>query len=115
MRGINNLEYRVNQIDKFGVDIQILSLRLPTLDDLSNVPVQEFKKITKAANDGIARIAEHSNGRFKGITTVSLLEVGDAIEEVGSGIEVNIAPALPDSIHGTINTKSISARKAKGI
>ena len=82
MRGINDLEYRLTQMDRFGVDMQVLSLPMPTLDDLSNIPVHEFERITKTASDGIARIAEQSQGRFKGIATVSLLDVGKAIDEV---------------------------------
>lgn len=83
MRAIKDLEYRTNQMAKFGVDMEILSLPMPTLDDLPpNLPVQEFKRITRAANDGIARIAEESHGRFKGIATVSLLDVDLAIDEV---------------------------------
>ena len=87
MKGINDLEYRLIQMDRFGVDMQILSLPMPTLDDLSNMPVQEFDRITKAANDGIARIAEKSHGRFKGIATVSLLDVGKASDEVERSCE----------------------------
>jgi len=87
MRGINDPEYRLTQMDKFGVDMQVLSLPMPTLDDLSNIPVHEFDRITKAANDGIARIAEQSQGRFKGIATVSLLDVEKAIDEVERAVK----------------------------
>jgi len=87
MKGINDLEYRLTQMDKFRIDMQVLSLPIPTLDDLSNVPVQEFDRITKAANDGIAKIAEHSQGRFNGIATVSLLDVGKATDEVERAVK----------------------------
>ena len=80
LRGITDLQYRLSLMDKYGVDMQILSLPLPTLDDL-DVPKQEFRKITRAANDGISRLAEESHGRFAGIATVSLLDVGEAIDE----------------------------------
>ena len=39
----------------------------------TNVPAEEFDKIYKAANDGIAKIADDSRGRFKGIATVFFL------------------------------------------
>jgi predicted TIM-barrel fold metal-dependent hydrolase len=81
LRGITDLQYRLSLMDKYGVDMQILSLPLPTLDDL-DVPKQEFRKITRAANDGISRLAEESHGRFAGIATVSLLDVGEAIDEL---------------------------------
>ena len=81
-KSITDLDYRISQMDKFGIDKQILSLPGPTFDDLpSNVPVEEFNKIYKAANDGIAKIAENSGGRFKGIATVSLLDVEAALRK----------------------------------
>jgi predicted TIM-barrel fold metal-dependent hydrolase len=61
--------------------MQILSLPLPTLDDL-NVSFEALKKITGSANDGISRLAERSHGRFAGVATVSLLDVAAAIDEL---------------------------------
>jgi len=73
---------------KFGIDKQILSLPGPTLDDLpSNIPTEGFNKIYMAANDGIAKIAEDSHGRFKGIATVSLLDVEEAVEETERSVK----------------------------
>lgn len=87
MRAINDLDYRIAQMEKFGVDTEILSLPMPTLDDLSSVPTSEFGRITKAANDGMSKIAEHSRGKFKGIATVSLTNVGEVIDEVERSVK----------------------------
>lgn len=81
MRGITDLQYRFAQMDKLGIDVQVLSLPIPTLDDL-DAPVGTSKKIAGAANDGISKLAERSHGRFKGIATVSLLDVGAATDEL---------------------------------
>ena len=81
MRGITDLQYRLSLMDKYRVDMQIVSLPLPTLDDL-DVPIETLKKITRAANDGISRLVEKSHGRFAGIATVSLLDIGEAIDEL---------------------------------
>jgi len=87
-KAITDLDYRISQMKKFGIDTQVLSLAGPTLDDLpSNVPVKEFNKIYKAGNDGIARIAENSSGLFKGIATVSLLDVQAAVEETERAVK----------------------------
>jgi predicted TIM-barrel fold metal-dependent hydrolase len=87
-KAITDLDYRINQMKKFGIDKEILSLAGPTLDDLpSNVPVEEFNKIYKAGNDGIARIAGNSRGRFEGIATVSLLDVRAAVEETERSVK----------------------------
>jgi predicted TIM-barrel fold metal-dependent hydrolase len=81
LRGITDLQYRLSLMDKYGVDVQILSLPLPTLDDL-DVPIEALKNITRAANDGISKLVEQSHGRFAGVATVSLLDVGEAIDEL---------------------------------
>jgi predicted TIM-barrel fold metal-dependent hydrolase len=86
MRGTTDFQYRMDQMDKSGVDLQILSLPIPTLDDLDS-PVQSFRKITKAANGGISRRAERSHGRFKGIATISLLDVGAATDELERSVK----------------------------
>ena len=87
-KSIIDLDYRISQMDKFGIDEQILSLPGPTIDDLpSNVPIKEFNRIYRAANDGIAKIAEGSHGRFKGIATVSLLDVQAAVEETERAVK----------------------------
>jgi uncharacterized protein len=87
-KSITDISYRINQMEKFGINKQILSLPGPTLDDLpANIPPEQFNKIYKAANDGIANIAEKSHGRFKGIATVSLLDVAAAIEETERAVK----------------------------
>jgi predicted TIM-barrel fold metal-dependent hydrolase len=87
-KSITDLDYRTNQMKKFGIDKQILSLPGPTLDDLpSNIPVDEFNKIYRAANNGIAKIADNSHGRFEGIATVSLLDVQAAVEETERAVK----------------------------
>jgi predicted TIM-barrel fold metal-dependent hydrolase len=86
MKGITDERYRVNQMDRLGIDLQVLSLPIPTIDDLS-VPLESFRKITMAANDGIAKMAERSHGRFRGIATVSLLRVGEAVDELERSVK----------------------------
>lgn len=88
-KAIIDLDYRISHMDKFGIDKQILSIpSQPPLEYVaSNIPVQEFNEINRAANDGIAKIAEGSRGRFKGIATVSLLDVEEAVDEVARSVK----------------------------
>lgn len=80
-QAFTDMEYRIKAMDRTGVDMQILSLGLPTLDDLKE-PVQNFPKIARAANDGVSKIVEQYPDRFRGIGTVSLTDVGAAVDEV---------------------------------
>jgi predicted TIM-barrel fold metal-dependent hydrolase len=87
-KSITDLNYRTNQMKKFRIDKQILSLPGPTLDDLpTNIPVEKLNKICRAANNGIASIADNSHGRFKGVATVSLLDVQAAVEETERAVK----------------------------
>jgi len=87
-KSITDINYRIDQMEKFGIDKQILSLPGPTFDDLpSNIPADRFIKIYKAANDGIAKIADISHGRFKGIASVSLVDVAAAVEETERAVK----------------------------
>ena len=87
-KSITDINYRIDQMEKFGIDKQILSLPGPTFDDLpSNIPADRFIKIYKAANDGIAKIADISHGRFKGIASVSLVDVAEAVEETERAVK----------------------------
>jgi len=81
MKGITDLQYRLKFMNRHGVGTQVLSLPIPTIDDLS-FSSDELKKIMRAANDGISKAAESSHGRFMGIATVSLLDVDAAVEEL---------------------------------
>ncbi len=81
LTGIHDLDFRIKEMDKNGVDVQIISLAVPFLDDIQ-VPVPQITKIQKTANDGIARVARESKGRTIPIATVSLLDVGAAIDEL---------------------------------
>jgi hypothetical protein len=88
-KSITDLNYRTREMKKFGIDTQILSLPGPTLDDLPpNVSPKEFNKIYKAANDGVAKIGEDSHGSFKGIATVSLMDVDAAVEETEGQLKI---------------------------
>ncbi len=86
LRGITDLQYRLSLMDKYRVDVQILSLPLPTLDDL-DVTTEALSRITRSANNGISRLVEQSQGRFAGIATVSLLDVGEAINELERSVK----------------------------
>ena len=87
-KSITDLDFRIRAMEKFGIDIQILSLPGPTLDDLpQNIALEELNKICIAANDGIAKIANDSRGRFKGVATVSLLDVDAAVVETERAVK----------------------------
>ncbi len=81
LKGRHDLEFRITEMDKNGVDTDLVSLSSPFLDDI-NVPVSELPKIQKAANNGLTRVVRESKGRLIGVATVSLLDVGAAIDEL---------------------------------
>lgn len=75
-----HMDQRLKVMDELGIDVEIISLALPNIDDLS-LDLKQSISIMRAANDGIKETAENSSGRFKGIGTVSILDVNSAITE----------------------------------
>jgi predicted TIM-barrel fold metal-dependent hydrolase len=84
-KGITDEEFRVRQMDKLGIDVQVLSLGTPSLDNL-HVPARSASRIARSANDGIARLAGHSH-RFRGVATVSLRNLGEAVDELERSVK----------------------------
>jgi len=73
-------EIRLRVMDKYGIDIQALSLTAPPMiwDMLDD---EKMMKVTKAANDGVAEIVEKNSERFIGIATLPRLD-GEYIDEL---------------------------------
>ena len=101
MPAMTDLGFRIRQMDKFGIDVQVLSLGVPTLDNL-DVSVRSYPRIIKASNDGISRLAETSRGRFKAVATVSLVNVGEAVEELERSVkDLGLLGAqIPSNVRG---------------
>jgi predicted TIM-barrel fold metal-dependent hydrolase len=85
-KGFRDMDYRIEMMDKQGVNMHVLTLGRPHLDNIKN-PKASLAKIAEAANNGIAKIAERYPDRFAAVGTVSLLDVDAAIDEVDRCIE----------------------------
>ncbi len=71
---------RIKNMDNLDIDMEILSLALPAIDDL-HVPEKDSAAIMKSANDGILDIVEKYPDRFSAIGTVSLRDPPSALDE----------------------------------
>lgn len=81
-----DMERRINEMDRDGIHIEVIMLNRPTLDD-SGCGSDALSKVTVVANNGIARVVEKYPGRFLGVGTVSLRNVGHAIDELNRCVE----------------------------
>jgi aminocarboxymuconate-semialdehyde decarboxylase len=72
-------EARIKDLDKCGIDTQILSLTLPSVDEL---PVEEGVKWARKINDYFAEVCHKYPGRFYAFATLPLQDVGEAVKEM---------------------------------
>jgi aminocarboxymuconate-semialdehyde decarboxylase len=99
----SDLENRVRVLDKFRIDRQVLTLARPNI--WINMPKDIALKMTRAANDAIARATKQFPDRFIAVGTLPMLseefslEFDRCIEELGmAGIQIftNIEGKPPD-------------------
>lgn len=75
-----DMDSRLKVMDSLGVDREILSLALPSIDD-AQAGEEDSRRLTMSANDSIMEVADRSGGRFLAIGTVSLSDPAFAVEE----------------------------------
>lgn len=75
-----DFDSRIRKMDSLGIDMEILSLALPDIDDLM-VDSKDMQSVTKAANDSIREVADTYHDRFLAVGTVSLADTDFAVEE----------------------------------
>ena len=79
---IRDPEARIRSMDQHGVDMEVLSLAAPHYSELLKCAPGQRTRIIRAANDGIARIVEEKPDRFRAVGTVTLLDVGESVDEM---------------------------------
>jgi len=70
---------RIKDMDQCGIDTQILSLTLPSVEEL---PVDEGVKWAQKINDYFAEVSHKSPGRFYAFATLPLQDVKEAVKEI---------------------------------
>lgn len=73
---------RIKSMDQHGVDMEVLSLAAPHYMELLKYTPAQRKKVVRAANDGIVKFVEKNPDRFTAVGTVTLLDVGESIDEM---------------------------------
>lgn len=72
-------EARIEHMDKFGVDMQLLTLALPAYDIVS---AKEGGDLAQIANDGVAEVVARHPKRFQGISTLPMRTPDVALREL---------------------------------
>ncbi|MEX2751740.1 MAG: amidohydrolase family protein, partial [Candidatus Freyarchaeota archaeon] len=80
----DDVEKRLRIMDKYGVDVQVLSQTPPILWGLG---AGEAAEICRASNDSICELCERYPDRFVGLAMVSLLDVEGALEELDRAVK----------------------------
>ncbi len=79
-----DLDLRLTHMDRHGVDMQVLSLATPAFESVS---LKDQIELAKLANEGIAEIITKYPKRFLGITTLPMLNMDAALEEMDRSIK----------------------------
>ncbi|MDI9619221.1 MAG: amidohydrolase family protein [Candidatus Nezhaarchaeota archaeon] len=79
----NDPKERIKIMDRYGVDVQVLSQTAPVLTGLDP---ETAKKVCEASNNAIAEFCAKHPERFAGLAIVSLLDVDSALEELDRAI-----------------------------
>ncbi|MFM0281291.1 amidohydrolase family protein [Paraburkholderia sediminicola] len=74
-----DLDGRLRDMDRYGIDIRILSLSTPSVYDW---PVITQVLMARFVNDSLAKICAAHPDRFLGLATLPLADTGAAIEEM---------------------------------
>jgi predicted TIM-barrel fold metal-dependent hydrolase len=74
---------RINQMDKVGIERQVLSLTHPEVNTRAlNVPKDVRVKLARAFNDEVSKIAHDNEGRFIPVAEVPLVVPDEAVTEL---------------------------------
>lgn len=77
-------EPRIKHLDSLKIDMQVLTFSAPGME---LKPREEALKLSKIANDGMAEIAEKYPGRFVATGVLSLLDVGEDLDEFDRAVK----------------------------
>lgn len=93
-RTYDDLDARLERMERLGVDRQVLSL--PGLFGIDSRPLADALPLARAFNDGIAELVRRRPDRFSGIAALPLADIGAAVEEYrrarGLGLSGMILP-----------------------
>lgn len=77
--GHYDVKLRIGDMDKCGIDTQIISLTLPSIDSL---PVDEGVRWARKINDYFAEVCQKHPGRFYAFATLPFQDVDEAVKEL---------------------------------
>ena len=101
---MNDINKRLEDMERAGFDVQILTLSAPSVDIF---PVEVGENLAKVVNDEIARICSEHPERFMGFATLPFMDSEQAVRELERvATYMPIYPARPE--------KKPPVMKAKG-
>jgi aminocarboxymuconate-semialdehyde decarboxylase len=77
-------EARLKHMEKYEIGMQVLTLTQNVLDGVTS---DEAVRLCKIANDSMCRISERYPDKFKGIVSVPLSNVGEALDELDRAVQ----------------------------
>ena len=86
--GFDNIEYRLKEMDRFGIDMQALTIGHPGIDNEAlHISPDATVKLARVINDSIAKIADKHPNRFIPIAEAPILQMGEALDELNRAVK----------------------------
>lgn len=95
---------RIEDLDRCGIDTQILSLTVPSVEEL---PVEEGVKWARKINDYFAEVCQKYPGRFHAYATLPYQDADEALKELHRAYSELGAKGI--TIFSNVNFKPLSA------
>jgi aminocarboxymuconate-semialdehyde decarboxylase len=77
--GHHDPETRIKDLDRCGIDTQVITLTIPSVEEL---PAEEGVRWARKINDYFAEVCHKYPGRFYACATLPLQDVGEALKEL---------------------------------
>jgi len=78
-RAFDDIDSRIASLQELGITRQVLSL--PGLFGIDSLPAAESVGLTRAFNDGVARVVAHHADRFVGLASLPMADQANSIRE----------------------------------
>jgi len=79
-----SIKDRLEKMKRGGIELQLLSVHPNTF--FYNLNIEEAKEFSRSQNDSISEVANHYSEHFRGLATVPLQDVQEAIKEMERAI-----------------------------
>ncbi len=104
-----DIDERLKEMDRFGIEMQLLSQSTPSVDEFDAATGIHW---AKNINDDMARITREHPGRFGGLATLPLQDVAAAVAELERAVKLGLQGTM---IKSHVNGEFLDDRRFRPV